>query len=68
MMTTFHKNYIPNRIVSFTKGAPDIIISRCNAIYLNGEIKPLTNKLREEILNINNQFSKKSLKSSSFRF
>ncbi|NLV77390.1 MAG: calcium-transporting P-type ATPase, PMR1-type [Tissierellia bacterium] len=68
MMTTFHKNYIPNRIVSFTKGAPDIIISRCNAIYLNGEIKPLTNKLREEILDINNQFSKKALRVLAFAF
>lgn len=33
MMTTFHRNYIPSKIVSFTKGAPDIIIKKCK--YLN---------------------------------
>lgn len=68
MMTTFHSNYIPNKIVSFTKGAPDIVISRCDTVYINGEVKPLTDKLREEIFNINSQFSKKALRVLAFAF
>src|SRR5690606_35336545 len=38
MMTTFHKDYIPNKIVSFTKGAPDIIIDKCTHISKDGKV------------------------------
>ncbi|MGB4440087.1 MAG: HAD-IC family P-type ATPase, partial [Sedimentibacter sp.] len=38
MMSTFHTNYIRGKVVSFTKGAPDIVISKCTKIALNGEI------------------------------
>src|SRR5690606_20244920 len=68
MMTTFHDNYIPNKVVSFTKGAPDIVISRCNQIYINGEIKPLTDELKEKIMNINSQFSRNALRVLAFAF
>ncbi len=68
MMTTFHDNYIPNKVVSFTKGAPDIVISKCNQIYINGEIKPLTDELKEKIMNINSQFSKNALRILAFAF
>ena len=40
MMTTFH-NY-KEKVVSFTKGAPDIILQRCSHILEDGEIKELT--------------------------
>lgn len=62
MMTTFHKNYIPGKIVSFTKGAPDVIIKRCKYININGEIKELDETLRKKSLDVNNFFAKDALR------
>lgn len=62
MMTTFHENYLPDRVVSFTKGAPDIIISRCSHIRLNGQVVPFTDELKEEVLGVNSKFSKDALR------
>ncbi|NLY67312.1 MAG: calcium-translocating P-type ATPase, SERCA-type [Tissierellia bacterium] len=62
MMTTFHKNYIPGEIVSFTKGAPDIVIDRCKYIRINGEIKLLNDELKRKILEVNNSFAKDALR------
>jgi Ca2+-transporting ATPase len=68
MMTTFHNNFIPNKLTSFTKGAPDIIISRCSNIYINGEILPFTDKLKEKVLDINSKFSREALRVLAFAF
>lgn len=62
MMSTFHKNYIPNKIVSFTKGAPDIVIKRCTKIALNGEIIDFTEDLKNRVLSVNSQFAKSALR------
>ncbi len=62
MMTTFHKNYIPGKIVSFTKGAPDIVIKRCKYISINGETKTLDDILRKKVLDVNNFFAKDALR------
>ncbi|MCF6464435.1 calcium-transporting P-type ATPase, PMR1-type [Clostridium sp. Cult2] len=68
MMTTIHKNFIPNKLVSFTKGAPDIVINRSNSIYIDGKVVPFTNELKEEVLNINSKFSRKALRVLAFAF
>lgn len=62
MMSTFHKNYIPGKIVSFTKGAPDIILNRCTNISINGEIKPLNSSFKKKIYHMNNNFAKDALR------
>lgn len=62
MMTTFHKNYIPNKIVSFTKGAPDIVINRCSKIKIEDKILDLTDEMKKEILEVNNRFSEDALR------
>ncbi len=41
MMTTVHRDE-NGKLVQFTKGAPDIILSRCSAVYDNGQILPMT--------------------------
>lgn len=46
-MTTFHES--SSGIVSVTKGAPEIILKRCNRIAIDGQIKPLTPSLRRKI-------------------
>lgn len=68
MMTTFHENYIEGKIVSFTKGAPDIVLNRCNNIFLNGKVQPLTKDLRKQILNTNSNFSQDALRVLAFSF
>lgn len=68
MMTTFHKNFIPGKVVSFTKGAPDILIDKSSSIYLNGEILPFTDDLKKKVLNINRQFSREALRVLAMAF
>ena len=68
MMTTFHKDFFPDKLVSFTKGAPDIVINKCENIYLNGEIVPFTDELKKEVLDINSRFSRKALRVLAFAF
>ena len=52
LMTTVHKNN--DKYISITKGAPDILIKRCNKIYINGKIQELsiTEKRKIEEKNI----------------
>lgn len=68
MMTTFHKNYLPNKIISFTKGAPDIIVNKCNKISLGDKILDFDTKLQEEVLKVNSVFSKDALRVLAFAY
>lgn len=68
MMTTFHKNYLPNKIVSFTKGAPDVIIDRCNRISINGKVDDLDLNLKNQVLKVNSDFSKTALRVLAFAY
>ena len=62
MMSTFHTNYIDGKIVSFTKGAPDILIKRCTKLALNGEVVEFTKELKDRVLAANSQFAKSALR------
>lgn len=57
MMTTVHKQN--NGYISITKGAPDILINRCNKIYNNGKIEILTdeqkNRIKEQNIDMANE-------------
>lgn len=68
MMTTFHKNFVPQRIVSFTKGAPDIIISNCGFIKDGDEILPFTYDMKKEVLGVNSGFAKDALRVLAFAY
>ena len=67
-MTTIHNDFIPNKLVSFTKGAPDIIINRSNSINIDGKIIPFTDELKEKVLNVNSKFSRKALRVLAFAY
>jgi len=62
MMTTFHKNFLPGKVVSFTKGAPDIVIDRCSKIKVSGEILDFNDEMKKEVLEVNSSFSKDALR------
>ena len=68
MMTTFHKDFIPEKIVSFTKGAPDIIISKCKYIKEGDKVLPFTEDLREKVLQVNSKFAKEALRVLAFAY
>ena len=62
MMTTFHSNYIEGKVVSFTKGAPDIVINKCNKIALNGRIVDFNKELKDKVLSVNTKFARSALR------
>ncbi|MGO1469048.1 MAG: calcium-translocating P-type ATPase, SERCA-type [Tissierella sp.] len=68
MMTTFHEKYLPEKIVSFTKGAPDIIIDKCSHISIKGRPVPFDSKLKKEALDMNSKFSKDALRVLAFAY
>lgn len=68
MMTTFHKNFISNKIVSFTKGAPDIILDKCTKMVQNGSTVELTEALRQQIAKTNSEFAGAALRVLAFTY
>ena len=68
MMTTFHEEYIAEKVVSFTKGAPDIVIDRCSRISMDNRIVPFTEEMKKEVLNVNSNFSKDALRVLAFAY
>ena len=61
MMTTVHKKE-NGGYVSITKGAPDILIGKCNRIYENGKIEQLTMAKKEEIKKQNENMADDALR------
>ncbi|WRS26435.1 cation-translocating P-type ATPase [Oscillospiraceae bacterium MB08-C2-2] len=47
MMTTVHRR--DGKAIAFTKGAMDILLSRCENIIINGQVRPLTQIDREKV-------------------
>ncbi|HLS52569.1 MAG TPA: HAD-IC family P-type ATPase, partial [Tissierellaceae bacterium] len=68
MMTTFHKNFIQEKLVSFTKGAPDIIISKCDFIREGDNILPFTDDLKKRVLEVNSKLAMDALRVLAFAY
>lgn len=60
LMTTFHRT--ENGIVQYTKGAPDVILSRCTSYLSHGQEVFMTDEHREEILRANKAMADKALR------
>ncbi|MDF2533294.1 MAG: calcium-translocating P-type ATPase, SERCA-type [Clostridia bacterium] len=67
MMTTFHKNF-GEGIVSFTKGAPDIIIERCTKILKDGKVTDITEDVKNELEAVNSSFANEALRVLAFAY
>lgn len=71
-MTTFHPikekgglagiEVLNRPFISFTKGAPDVILSLCSHIYVDGEIRALTGAEREKLLDVNASMGEDALR------
>ena len=60
MMTTVHK--AEKGFVQYTKGAPDIVLSKCTSYYENGKSVPMTDEKRAEIATSNKAMADKALR------
>lgn len=68
MMTTYHPNIIEGALVSFTKGAPDIVLGRC-VEYFDGEKNvPMTDEMRNKISEINHGYATTALRVLAFAY
>ena len=68
MMTTYHPNIVSGSIVSFTKGAPDIVLNRC-VEYFDGEKNvPMTEELKNKISEINHGYATTALRVLAFAY
>ncbi len=60
MMSTFHSH--GGKIIQYTKGAPDVILSRCTAYYDSGEIRAMTDEYREAVTEANKKMADMALR------
>jgi Ca2+-transporting ATPase len=74
MMTTIHEQvidrigHLAGRYVVNVKGAPEVILNRCNRIYTAKGIEPLTEERRKEILDDNSELANKAFRTLAFAF
>lgn len=66
LMTTIHKT--KNHGIAMIKGAPEILIKKCNRILVNNHIERLTRKEKEEILEKNENLTKEALRVLGFAY
>ena len=67
MMTTIHRLDSGNEIV-LTKGAPEIILSKCKSIDYDGAIKNIDAEIKETIVKKIDEMSKKGLRVIGFAY
>lgn len=60
MMTTIHRDN--TKLLSITKGAPENILKHCKYILIDGEKKPLTQRLRQNMESIALDFASEALR------
>jgi Ca2+-transporting ATPase len=60
MMSTLHK--VDDKVVQYTKGAPDEILKLCTHYVSDGKIVEMTDKKREEILSANKEMADNALR------
>ena len=60
MMSTVHA--ADGKFIQYTKGGPDVVLARCTAYLENGEVKPMTDAKRAEIMAHNKELADKALR------
>ncbi len=69
LMSTVHTDAErPERLLVFTKGAPDILLSRCQQEWADGEPRPLTEERRTYIRDANAQLTGAALRTLGIAF
>jgi Ca2+-transporting ATPase len=65
-MTTVH--LIDKKKFAYVKGAPEIILERCDYIWKDGKIEKLEKKEKEKILKVNEEMASQALRVLGFAF
>ena len=60
MMSTIHA--VDGGYIQYTKGGPDVVLSRCAYYWENGEIKPMTQEKCAEIMSANKDMADRALR------
>ena len=60
LMSTVH--LIENGCIQYTKGAPDVLLSKCTAYIENGQVKPMTAAYRERVEQANKAMADRALR------
>ncbi|RLF99623.1 MAG: ATPase, partial [Thaumarchaeota archaeon] len=66
-MTTFHRTE-NGKIIAFMKGAPEVILSRCSTLMVDGRVIDLSENDVKEILRINDDMASKALRNLAFAY
>ena len=66
MMTTFHSGIEDHKWISFTKGAPDIVISRCTSILTPAGVQAMNEEKRAEIREVNHNYAIQAIRVLAF--
>ncbi len=68
MMTTYHTGIVEGKVKSYTKGAPDIVLSRCKK-YFDGENEvDITSEYMQKIMDQNHEFACKAIRVLAFGY
>jgi Ca2+-transporting ATPase len=69
LMSTVHSDTEQEeRLLAFTKGAPDVLLTRCTQELVGDEIRPLTAERRAEILKSNEELAGEALRTLAVAF
>jgi P-type Ca2+ transporter type 2C len=69
MMTTYHTNIVADKIVSYTKGAPDIILSKCKFYHdATKGVIPMSETKLDEINAMNHEYATKAIRVLAFAY
>ena len=62
LMSTVHRDTTQSRGIVFTKGAPDVLLTRCSFEVVGDDRRPLTPERRAEILRVNDALAGEALR------
>lgn len=68
MMSTVNKNPSSKKLMVFTKGAPERLLSKCNRIFIGGKIVKLSAAHKKNIQAKNEELAKKALRVLGFAY
>lgn len=68
MMTTYHSGIKAGEIISYTKGAPDIILERCTSYESADGPVAMTDEMRKKIFDQNHEFACRAIRVLAFAY
>jgi len=66
LMSTINEK--DGKMIMNTKGAPDAVLKHSSYVYLDGEVTPMTDEIRQHLTHQNEQFAKEALRVLAFAY